>query len=145
MKQVRPIDPDSRQMEVPADMLNELRSICLHLPEVYEETAWVGTRWMIRQKNFAHVLVISEGWPPVYAKAAGQNGPINVLTFRIEESEIKSPRFVQYPFFRPDWFPNIAGMVIDDEIDWKEIGKLLATSYCVLAPKKLAALVNAKD
>lgn len=145
MKQVRPINPALKQLEVPAGILNELRSICLRFPEAYEETAWVGARWMIWQKNFAHVLGINAGWPPAYAKAARQNGPVNVLTFRVKGQEAKLPKFNRYPFFRPDWFPDIAGIVIDDEVDWKEIAKLLTISYCVLAPKKLAVLVNPKD
>jgi hypothetical protein len=40
------------------------------------------------------------------------------------------------------WFPNIVGRVVDDGVDWDEMEQLLVLSYCVLAPKKLAALVD---
>jgi hypothetical protein len=43
----------------------ELRAICLGLPEAREERAWVGTRWMVGKKTFAHVLTVEDGWPPV--------------------------------------------------------------------------------
>ena len=46
-------DPD-----FPLKIVTELRSVCLRLPEAYEEQAWVGTRWRIRKRTFAHVLVI---------------------------------------------------------------------------------------
>ena len=58
------------------EMLLRLRTVCLSLPEVIEERAWVGTRWRIRTKTFAHVVPIEDGWPPAYVRAAGSNGPI---------------------------------------------------------------------
>jgi hypothetical protein len=33
-------------------------------------------------------------------------------------------------------------MVLDERVDWKEVAELLIESYCVLAPKKLVALVD---
>jgi hypothetical protein len=40
------------------------------------------------------------------------------------------------------WWPDIAGMAIDAETDWDEVSDLLAGSYCLLAPKKLAAQIG---
>ena len=40
------------------------------------------------------------------------------------------------------WFPDIAGMVIDDAVDWDVVAELVRHSYCVMAPKKLAELVG---
>jgi len=126
---------------VPQDFLSKLRLVCLDLPEAYEEEAWVGTRWCIRKKNFAHVLMIENGWPPAYAKAAGLEGPACVLTFRFSPRELESRRFARYPFFRPVWWPNIVGLVLNDSVDWDELKDLLTQSYCTLAPKKLIAIV----
>jgi hypothetical protein len=131
-----------RHTDVPKEILANLRLVCLDLPEATEETAWAGTRWMVRKKNFAHVLMIDDGWPPAYAQAAGNNGPICVLTFRTSRREIEAPRFRRPPFFRPIWFPNIAGMVVDASTDWDDVAALVIGSYCVLAPKKLAGLVD---
>ena len=52
--------------DVPLEIVAELRALHLGLPEVVEEQAWVGTRWRIRNKTFAHVLRIDSGWPPAY-------------------------------------------------------------------------------
>jgi hypothetical protein len=128
--------------QVPHDILNRLRLVCLDLPETTEETAWAGTRWMVRRKNFAHVLMIDKGWPPAYARAAGSDGPLCVMTFRASGQTLASPRFAKAPFFRPVWFQNIAGMAIGAATDWDEAAALIAESYCILAPKKLAALVD---
>jgi hypothetical protein len=32
--------------------------------------------------------------------------------------------------------------VLDDDVDWDEVAELLTESYCLLAPKKLVALVD---
>jgi hypothetical protein len=45
-------------------------------------------------------------------------------------------------FFKPSWGPDVLGVVLDDRTDWDEVGELLTDSYCLLAPKKLAARVN---
>jgi hypothetical protein len=122
-------------------IVDRLRAICLEFPEAHEEQAWVGTRWMIRRRNFAHVLVIDAGWPPAYARAAGTDGPATVLTFR-SGARLAAPRFSRAPFFKPVWWPDIAGLFIDAATDWDEVAELIAASYCLLAPKKLAAQVD---
>ena len=128
-------------IDAPSEIVTRLTAICLELPEAYEERAWVGTRWMIRKKNFAHVLTIDSGWPPAYARAAKSDGPITVLTFR-SGARLSAPRFSRPPFFKPVWWPDIAGLAIDARTDWDEVADLVTGSYCLLAPKKLAGLID---
>jgi hypothetical protein len=128
--------------DIPPEVLAALRPVCLSLPETYEEPAWVGLRWCVRKKNFAHVLVIDSGWPPAYARAARSPGPICVLTFRTPDPELYRHRRPGHRFFWPGWFPDLAGVVLGDGVDWTEIAELLTESYCVLAPQKLVALVD---
>jgi hypothetical protein len=132
----------ARKVAVPPNVIASLRLACLDLPEAYEEAAWVGTRWMVRKKNFAHVLMIDAGWPPAYAQAAGSAEPLCVLTFRSPRPALDAPRFKRPPFFRPIWFPNIVGRVIDAATDWDDVRALVIESYCALAPKKLVELVE---
>lgn len=138
-----PSDPrqTGKELEIPNDILANLRTICGRLPEAYEEKAWVGHRWVVGKKTFAQVLSINDGWPPAYAIAAGENGPVYVLTFRSRGREHEPAKFAEYPFFRPVWFPNIMGLIIDDGVEWAEIGELLVASYRVLAPKRLVDLI----
>ena len=128
--------------EVPREVLDRVRLVCTELPEVNEEQAWEGTRWSIRGKNFAHVLVIVGGKPAAYARAAGTRGPACVLTFRLGKEHCAAARFRRAPYFRPVWFANIAGLQLDENSDWDEIEDLLRASYRVLAPRKLGALVE---
>ncbi|MEO5899930.1 MAG: MmcQ/YjbR family DNA-binding protein [Ilumatobacteraceae bacterium] len=125
-----------------AAILDELRSICSRLPGVHEEQAWVGTRWTVRTKNFAHVVVIRDGWPAAYAEACRSDGPITVLTFRSPPEELEALSNVGHPFFKPVWFDDIVGMVIDRATDWQEVAELVTESYCWLAPNKLVEQVR---
>jgi hypothetical protein len=120
-------------------VLRRLRALCLALPEAHEEPAWVGTRWRIRKQTFAHVLMVDAGRPPAYAHALGGDGPACVLTFRSPLPQLDAFAFTWAPFFRPPWFPDIVGMTLGRSTDWGEVAGLIRTSYCHLAPKKLAA------
>ena len=126
------------QLQIPAAVLSRLRAICLDFPEVAEEKAWTGTRWTVRSKNFAHVLMLDAGWPPAYAQASGLSGPACVLTFRLPPAHVGAPRMARAPFFRPVWFDNIAGLSLGKDTDWDDVESLLKESYRVMAPKKLA-------
>jgi hypothetical protein len=123
---------------VPGTIISRLRSISLSLPETHEETAWVGVRWRIRTKIFVHVLMIDGGWPPAYARAAGADGPACVLTFRSPMPAVDNEAFHKPPFFKPVWWPDIAGMILGSHVDWREVSALITVSYRMLAPKKLA-------
>jgi len=117
--------------DVAPEVIAELRSVCLGLPETTEQQAWAGRRWCIRSRSFAHVLSIDS-----------PDGPVTVLTFRSSGPELEVLRRMGHPFFRPGWGSNVVGMVLDDDVDWTEVAELLTESYCILAPKKLAALVD---
>lgn len=129
-------------VEVSDEVLAAVRSICASLPETVEEAAWVGTRWRVRSHTFAHVLVVANGWPPAYAKALGSDGPATLLMFRSVGDELGVLRAMGPPFFAPPWRADEVGMVLGAEVEWEEIGELIADSYCAVAPKKLAALVT---
>jgi len=123
--------------QVPTEIVERLRAICRALPETREEQAWAGTRWCIRKANFAHVLTIENGWPAAYAKAAGSHGPLCVLTFRSAIAALDPLNYAETPFFRPVWFRDIVGMVLDEATDWAEVASLVRGSYRDLAPAKL--------
>jgi hypothetical protein len=131
----------AHQVDVPAEIVDDLRSVCLRLPEVDEEAAWVGTRWVVRGRTFAHVLVVDDGWPPAYARAAGEDGPIVVLTFRASGTDLEALRQGGPPFFAPPWRVDEVGLVLGDAVDWTEIAELLTDSYCLQAPRDLARSV----
>jgi predicted DNA-binding protein (MmcQ/YjbR family) len=117
--------------DVPADVMGELRSICSSLPDAYEEQAWAGRRWRIRKRTFAHVYTVDSA-----------AGAFTAITFRCPEPELGILRRTGHPFFAPGWGADVIAMVIDTAVDWSEVRELLTESYCVMAPKKLAAQVD---
>lgn len=131
--------------DVPTDLVALLRSVCADLPEAYEEAAWTGVRWRVRGRTFAHVLTIADGWPPVYARAAGTGGPCCVLTFRAAGDELVALRSGGAPFFAPPWRSDEVGLVLDGSVDDDEVRELVVESYRVLAPQRLRRAMTPPD
>jgi hypothetical protein len=117
--------------DVPAEVVAELRSVCLGLPETVEKQAWAGTQWRIRNQMFAHVLSIDFA-----------DGPVTVMTFRSSGPELEALRSAGHPFFRPAWGANLVGIVLDAGANWDEVTELLIESYCVVAPRKLVEQID---
>ena len=121
--------------DVPDEVVERLRSICATLPDAYEEHAWVGVRWRVRKKTFAHVLAIDDA----------RSDPVRrrvVLTFRAEGEDLEVIRRVGPPFYDLGWGRNAVGLDLEGDIDWDEVSELVTDSFCVMAPKKLVALVD---
>lgn len=120
--------------------LRRLRAICGALPDVREEVAWTGIRWVIRKRNFAHVLDIVGGRPRLYAQAAGTAGPATVLTFRASGLLADTLRTAGPPFFHAPWGTKwgtqVIGMILAARVDWSEVELLVAESYRLLAPSR---------
>jgi hypothetical protein len=131
-----------RRGDPPKRILAKLRTRCLALPEVREERAWVGTRWTIRTRNFAHVVAIEDGHPPTFAKAAGTDGPRVVLTFRAAGFLYDALHTAGEPFFTTQWGTNVIGVALDASTDWNQVSALVTESYRLLAPKTLAAALE---
>jgi hypothetical protein len=131
--------------DVPPAVLAAVRPICMALPDAYEEEAWVGRRWRVRTRTFAHVLTVEGGSDSAHSRAAGVEGPTTLVTFRSSGPELEVLRSAGHPFFYAGWGRDVVGMVLDDATDWTEVAELLTESYCVLAPKKLVALVDRPD
>lgn len=117
----------SEYADVAEPIVKRFRAICLALPETREEKAWAGTRWLIRKRTFAHVI--------------GVRG-VDVVTFRSESPELEVLQHAGHPFFSAGWGRDVVGMIIDDNTDWEEAAELMSDSYCVMAPKKLRAVVE---
>jgi hypothetical protein len=118
--------------DVPADVVEQLRTPCLALPETTEEQAWTGRRFVVRKKNFAHVFAIHD--PEGVLRT--------ILAFRSPDEERGVLLASGHPFFLLGWGRNAVGMVLEDDTDWDEVREIVTESYCVMAPQKLVALVD---
>jgi predicted DNA-binding protein (MmcQ/YjbR family) len=135
--------------DVPKHIVAKIDALCRELPETRMEVAWTGVRWRVRSKTFAHVLMIHDGWPPVYARAAKDvarpSSATCVMTFRSRGRTFEPAAFARPPFFRMLWPPDIVGLRLDGRTNWREVRDLVAVSYAVLAPLKLASLTERKQ
>jgi hypothetical protein len=122
-------------VDVDADILGRVSERCLLLPEAWDEPAWTGHRFLVRRRNFAHVFAMQEADDVV----------TTLLAFRSPDDEREVLLASGHPFFLLGWGRNAVGMLLDSATDWDEVGELVTESYCVLAPKKLIALVERPD
>lgn len=118
------------------DGLARLRMLCLEPPATCEETAWVGTRWMIGRRDFTHAPMIENGWPPAYARRrlARATGRADV------PDVVVGGRFDALPpasYFKPLWWPDIGGVGLDADTDWDAVSAHLLESHRLLASRRL--------
>lgn len=121
--------------DVPPSIIRRVRAACARLPEAYEERAFTGVRWRIRTRTLAHVVTIDE-----------EPSPVTVMWFHASPEEIDALVALGDPF-SPGWDRGLVTMVLreDGTTDWSEVKELLTESYCLLAPAKLAKLVDRPD
>ncbi len=119
-------------VDVDPKVIDLLRERCLALPEAWEEPAWTGWRFLVRKKNFAHVFSMCDPEGKV----------VTLLAFRSPDEERGALVASGHPFFYLGWGRDAVGMVLDDATDWDEVQEIVTESYCVLAPRKLVALVE---
>lgn len=109
-----------------AKQLEQIRKIALALPEASEELTWDEVNFRVRGKIFAF---------------PGNGGSVTVKADQEElPALLDDPRFVPAPYLaRGGWVRlDLAG----SPVDWEEVTELIQSSYRLIAPKRLAALVE---
>jgi hypothetical protein len=129
------------RIEPTEEVVRRVAATAASLPEAYEEEAWTGVRWRIRQKTFAHVMVAQPGYESSYRDITGDPTVRTVLTFRAVGDELLALTHAGWPFYQPPWSPTIIGMVLHDDTDWAEVAELVTESYRACAPQKLVRLL----
>ena len=124
--------PPLEYADVPDEVMQRLRAIVATLPETEEGPAWVGTYFKIRKRNVVHALAVDHP----------EHGPQTLLILRADPEEREVLLKIGRPYFQPGWGTNTLGVVVGPDTDWDEIAELVTESYRVLAPKKLAALLD---
>src|SRR5262245_25195674 len=61
--------------DVPDEIVDRLRRVCLGLPETTENPGWAGVQWRIRRRRFAHVLAVDFPAGPVVTLVVAAPGP----------------------------------------------------------------------
>jgi hypothetical protein len=115
-----------------SDQLERVRRICLALPEATEQEAWGEPTFRVRKKLFA---MFADNHHRDGRVALWCNAPLGVqeILVRSEPEKYFAP-----PYVGPKgWI----GLVLD-RCDDAEIESNVVQAYCMVAPKKLQALVG---
>ena len=109
---------------------DHLREICLALPEAAEKEAWGDPTFRVRDRIFA-MEKRGDGRISVWCKAPPGSQEILVGS---------DPDL----FFVPPYVGHKGwvGVRIDDSPDWSEVETVIHRSYSLIAPKKLAIMVD---
>jgi predicted DNA-binding protein (MmcQ/YjbR family) len=129
----------SAPVEVPEDIVERIRALCLALPEVtvrvdYPLTTARSTAhsFDIRRRSFCLLVAVED--------PAGE--PVPLLVLRAGPEERAALLSTGHPFFAPRAGRDRIGVLLTGDTDWAEIGELVTESYRILAPKKLTALLG---
>lgn len=111
-------------------LLEPVRKLCLALPEAFEIEAW-------EQPTFR----VGGGRGKMFCIAAEDGSSVRVKADPIEREALLEQGD---PFYMPAYVgtKGWVGVQLDDRTDWVEVAELIATSYCLIAPKRLADTVT---
>jgi hypothetical protein len=126
-------------VEVPADIVERIRALCLALPEVTVrvDSSRIRARstarsYDIRRRSFC-LLIATED-------STGK--PVSQLVLRADPDERDALLSIGNPFFASRAGHDRIRVLLTDATDWEEIRELVTDSYRILAPKKLTALLD---
>lgn len=127
-------------MELPEDIVERVRTLCLALPEVtvrvdhsLKRTRSTAFSFDIRRRSFCLLVAVES--------RTGRTIPLLVLRTDVDEREALLSH--GHPYFVPRRArQDRLGVFLSDDTDWEEIRELVTESYRVLAPKKLTALLD---
>jgi predicted DNA-binding protein (MmcQ/YjbR family) len=112
-------------------LIKRVRALCLALPESFERETWEHPTFRV-----------GPGRGKIFCTAARDGSQITLKADALEREGLLAQG---HPYFIPAYVGDKGwlGMTLDDEAtDWVEVAELIATSYCLIAPKRLAAKVT---
>jgi predicted DNA-binding protein (MmcQ/YjbR family) len=129
----------SAPVEVPEDIFERVRALCLALPEV---TVRVDES-RITARSTAHSFDIRRRSFCLLVAVEGRTGkPVPLLVLRAHPDDREALVSIGHPFFASRAGRDRIGVLLTDDTDWEEIRELVIESYRVLAPKKLTARLD---
>jgi predicted DNA-binding protein (MmcQ/YjbR family) len=110
--------------------LKRVRALCLALPETFEREAWEHPTFRV-----------GGGKGKIFCTAAVDG---STCTMKSDPEEREALLAQGDPFFLPPYVggKGWVGVRLDRRTDWDEVAELIATSYCLIAPKRLARQIT---
>jgi predicted DNA-binding protein (MmcQ/YjbR family) len=112
-------------------LIESVRKLCLALPTAFEVEAWGHPTFRV-----------GSGRGKMFCIAAEDGSSIRVKADPVEREALLQQG---EPFYMPAYVgtKGWVGMNLGDRAtDWEEVAELIATSYCLIAPKRLADQVT---
>jgi predicted DNA-binding protein (MmcQ/YjbR family) len=113
-----------------AGTLKRVRALCLALPETFERETWEHPTFRV-----------GGGKGKIFCTAAVDG---STCTMKSDPEEREALLAQGDAFFLPPYVggKGWVGVRLDRRTDWEEVAELTATSYCLIAPKRLARQVT---
>ena len=112
-------------------LIERARGLCLALPETFERETWDHPTFRV-----------GSGRGKIFCTAAPDGSTITVKADPVEREALLAQGD---PFYVPPYVGDKGWVGIRSDhplTDWEEISELIATSYCLVAPSRLAARVT---
>jgi predicted DNA-binding protein (MmcQ/YjbR family) len=129
----------SAPVEIPEDIVQRIRALCLALPEVtvriddsLSTARSTAHSFDIRRRSFCLLVARKD--------STGQ--PVPLVVLRADPDEREALLSNGHPFYASRTGRGRIVVVLTDDTDWEEIRELVTESYRILAPKKLTALLD---
>jgi predicted DNA-binding protein (MmcQ/YjbR family) len=113
------------------NLIERVHALCLALPEAFERETWDHPTFRV-----------GSGHGKIFCTAAPDGSTITLKADPVERDALLERGD---PYFIPAYVGNKGwlGIRLDDGgTDWQEVAELTATSYCLIAPKRLARQVT---
>jgi hypothetical protein len=126
-------------VQVPEDIFERVRALCLALPEV---TVRVDES-RIKSRSTAHSFdICRRSFCLLVATEDSTGKPVPLLVLRADPDERDVLLSIGRPYFASRAGHDRVVVLLTDGTDWEEIRELVTESYRILAPKKLSALLD---
>jgi predicted DNA-binding protein (MmcQ/YjbR family) len=126
-------------VEIPRDIEERVRTLCLALPEVTvrvdesrSNARSTAHSFDIRRRSFCLLVATND--------RTGK--PLPRLVLRADPDDREALLSHGHPYFTPRAGRPRLGVLLADDTDWEEIRQLVTESYRLLAPKKLIELLD---
>jgi hypothetical protein len=132
------VEPEEKPSGRPDDeldgALDRLRALCLALPEATERLSHGEPTWFVRDRK-------------VFVTFAGRHHDDRVACWCAAAADERDALVGEDPerFFVPPYVGGRGwlGVYLDvDRVDWAELGEIVREAYRLIAPKRLAALLD---
>lgn len=112
------------------NLIERVQTLCLALPEAFELETWGHPTFRV-----------GKGRGKIFCTAATDGSSITPKADPVEREALLAQG---EPFYVPPYVgtKGWVGISLDRRTDWEEIAELIATGYCLIAPKHLAETVT---